>query len=76
MNKNNSLVDLINETIDNFMEIANKDQFEDLDSLDHMELIMDIEETLDINIPISDLEGTPTREQMVQMSIDASGVKC
>lgn len=69
------LIDQINGIIDSFMDSAGRTEFGELDSLDHMELIMNVEEDLDVSIPISDLEGTMNREQMIQIAIDATRTK-
>lgn len=69
------LIDQINGIIDSFMDSAGRTEFGELDSLDHMELIMNVEEDLDVSIPISDLEGTVNREQMIQIAIDATRTK-
>jgi len=43
--------------------------FEEIDSLAMMDLIMDIEDELEISIPLNDIESVKNRDEFVQMII-------
>ena len=59
----------VKEIISSMMDFFDVDDFDDLDSLMQMDLVCEIEECLDINIPLSILDQTLTRRQFTEAVI-------
>ena len=55
--------------IDENMEENSVKAFDEIDSLSMMDLIMDIEDELDISIPLNDIESVKNRDEFVQMIV-------
>jgi acyl carrier protein len=53
----------IKEIIDSMMDYFDVDDFDDLDSLMQMDLLAEVEECLDINIPMSFLDKEMNRKE-------------
>lgn len=55
----------IAEIVDSMLDYFEVDSFDDLDSLMQMDLITEIEDCLDINLPLSLLDHEFTRRQFI-----------
>jgi len=60
------IVQVINE----HMEENSQQEFNEIDSLSMMDLIMDIEDELDISIPLNDIESVKGMDEFIEMIIN------
>jgi acyl carrier protein len=60
----------IREVINEHMEENSLREFNEIDSLSMMNLIMDIEDSLDISIPLNDTESVRGMDEFVQWVIN------
>lgn len=51
---------------DSILELTPEEMFDELDSLDHVELIMDIEEKFGLNIPEEKIENVKTLDEYIE----------
>ena len=60
------IVQVINE----HMEENSHQEFDEIDSLSMMDLVMDVEDELDISIPLNDLESVKGMDEFIEMIIN------
>ena len=58
------------QVIDEHMTENSQREFNEIDSLSLMDLIMDIEDELDISIPLNDLESVKGMDEFIEMIIN------
>lgn len=57
------------QVIDEHMKENSQREFNEIDSLSMMDLIMDIEDELDISIPLNDTESVSGMDEFIEMII-------
>jgi acyl carrier protein len=60
----------IREVINEHMEENSLREFNEIDSLSMMDLIMDIEDSLDISIPLNDTESVRGMDEFIELVIN------
>ena len=58
------------QVIDDHMTENSQLEFNEIDSLSMMDLVMDVEDELDISIPLNDLESVKGMDEFIEMIIN------
>lgn len=62
--------EVVTEIVDSMLDYFGVDCFDDLDSLHRMDLIVEVEECLDINIPLNFFDEDLNRKQFINKVLD------